>query len=172
MLKSKQIKRSSAARHLLLIKVSLAFFLLGISVVARRETTWPIISWILYSGYTARFRPPEPTASALELRAYTVDGDLHIVKPEQLLSVPYDSLSYDIVEQAFTDDDIDVRDASRAYLTGAVSKQIDAQIETIQAWTLSYPVEPLEVPPIQRQFPAAEVMIGSFLAEDTAQANE
>lgn len=167
--RSERIDRSSAAWHLLLVKLSLAFFLLGISVVGRRESTWPIITWILYSGYSARYRPPEPTASALELRAYTASGDLHVVKPEQLLSIPYDSLSYGIVEQAFAQADTNIRDDSRAYLIDAVSEHTDAKIETLQAWTLSYPVQPLEVPPIQRQSPASETMFGSFSREDAPQ---
>lgn len=172
-LESKRTGSSDSLLSLQLIKISLAFFLLGICVVGRRETTWPMITWILYSGGSPRFRPPEPSISIVELRAYTAAGDLHVVKPEQLLSIPYDSLSHDIVEQAFSDTDTPVRDESRRYLAGAVSRLIDAdsEIQTIQAWNLSYQIDPLEVPPIQRQSPATEMMLGSFSKEDSPKTN-
>ena len=164
---------SNALKALQLTKISLLIFLLGICLVGRRESTWPIVSWILYSGYSARYRPPNPSVSAVELRAYTVTGELHIVKPEQLLSIPYDSLSHSIVEQAFDDTDADLRDASRRYLMRAVSSLVRANsdIESIQAWKLTYAVEPLAVPPIQRQASTAEVMLGSFSEEDLIENN-
>ena len=126
---------SNALKALQLTKISLLIFLLGIAIVGRRESTWPIVTWILYGGYSARYRPPKPSVSAVELRAYAATGELHIVKPEQLLSVPYDSLSHSIVEQAFDDADADLRDASRRYLMRAVSNLVRAnsEIETIQA---------------------------------------
>ncbi|MGF1478319.1 MAG: hypothetical protein ACFB4I_02340 [Cyanophyceae cyanobacterium] len=129
---------SNALKALQLTKISLLVFLLGVGVVGKRESTWPIVSWILYSGYSARYRPPKPSVSAVELRAYTATGGSHLVKPEQLLFIPYDSLSHSIVEQAFDTTDTDLRDASRKYLMRAVSRLIRANsnIETIQAWRL------------------------------------
>lgn len=49
------------------IKISLLVFLLGICVVGKRKSTWPIVSWALYSEYSARFRQPEPSVSVIEL---------------------------------------------------------------------------------------------------------
>ena len=163
----------NALKALQLTKISLLIFLLGICLVGRQESTWPIVSWILYSGYSERYRSPKPFVSAVELRAYNATGKLHIVKPEQLLSIPYDSLSHSIVEQAFDDADADLRDASRRYLMRAVSNLIRAnsEIKTIQAWKLTYAVEPLAVPPIQRQVPTAEVMLGSFSEENLIESN-
>ena len=151
-----------------LTKVSLSIFLLSFCFIGKQEATWPLVSWVLYSGYSARFRTPEPSVSAIELRVYTKSGKIHIVKPEQILSLPYDSLSHNIVEQAFYNEDTEVRDASRRYLINAISKYINdsSKIESIQAWQLSYQVEPLTVPPIQVQAPTEEVMIGSFSKED------
>lgn len=167
-LKSKQANKSSSLQALQLTKISLIIFILGICVVGRRESTWPIVTWVLYSTYTDRFRPPKPSVSAVELRVYTATGELHIVKPEQLLTLPYDSLSHSIVEQAFNNTDIGVRDESRRYLINAVTNLVRAnsEIETIQAWKISYQVEPLEVPPIQVQAPDSEVMLGKF-SKDT-----
>lgn len=166
-LRAKQANKSSSLQALQLTKISLIIFILGICVVGRRESTWPIITWVLYSTYTDRFRPPKPSVSAVELRAYTTTGERYVVKPEQLLTLPYDSLSHSIVEQAFNDSDISVRDESRKYLMNAVSNLVRAnsEIETIQAWKISYQVEPLAVPPIQLQAPTSEVMLGKFSKE-------
>ncbi|MBE9129716.1 MULTISPECIES: hypothetical protein [unclassified Coleofasciculus] len=162
---------SNGIQALRLIKISLLILLLGTSVVGKRKSTWPLVAWALYSGYSARFRPPEPSVSAIELRVYTTTGDLHVVKPEQVLTIPRDSLSHKIVEQAFDDADIGLRNASRRYLMRAVSNLVrtNSEIKTIQAWNLSYQVEPLAVPPIQLQAPTSEVMLDSFSREDIAE---
>jgi len=166
---------SQSEQALLLIKISLVICLLGVAVVARRESGWPIISWILYSGYSERYQPPKPSVSEIELRIYTDAGDVHIVKPEQILSIPYDSLSYSIVKQAFNekDKDVSVRDASRKYLMQAISEFIstDSKIQTIEAWELSYQVEPLEVPPIEKNHPTSEVMLNRFSRENLIPSN-
>lgn len=163
----------NASQALRLTKISLLIFILGFGIVGKRKSTWPIVSWALYSGYSDRYRPPKPSVSAVELRVYTATGELHVVKPEHLLTVPRDSLSHKIVEQAFDDTDVSVRDASRRYLMQAVSNLVRANsdIETIQAWQLTYPIEPLAVPPIQLQAPTAEVMLGSFSEEDLVESS-
>ena len=160
--------QSNSLLTLRLTQISLLIFLLGIGIVGRRESTWPIITWVLYSTYTDRFRPPKPLVSTVELKVYTATGELHIVKPENILSVPYDSLSYDIVEQAFNDNNINLRDESRRYLLRAVTKLIrpDSEIKTIEAWKISYQVEPLKVPPIQLEAPMEKIMFGSCSQED------
>lgn len=167
-LESGRITNYNGLRALQLTKISLLIIVLGICVVGKRESTWPIISWALYSGYSARFRPPEPSVSATELRVYTTAGKLHIVKPEHILTIPYDSLSHDIVDNAFDDTNVVHRNASRRYLMGAVSQFIgdNSQIKTIEAWNLSYQVKPLTVPPIEKESPITEVMLGSFSQED------
>lgn len=169
----RHVNKSTALQTLRLTKITLLIFLLGICVVGKRKSTWPIVSWALYSEYSARFRPPKPLVSATELRVYTTTGKLHIVRPEHILTVPRDSLSHEIVEHAFDESDISLRDASRKYLMNAVSKLIhenliheNSEIKTIEAWEISYKVEPLAVPPIQLQYPISEVMLDRFAAED------
>ena len=171
--KQRYASNSEALNPLQLTKVSLLIFLVGICVVGKRKRTWPLVSWNLYSGYSERFHPPKPSVSAVELRVYTTTGALHIVKPEHLLTFPRDSLSHSIVAGAFDDTDVSVRDASRRYLMNAVSNLVrtKSEIKTIQAWELSYQVEPLAVPPIQSQAPTAEVMLGSFSEEDLIKSN-
>lgn len=90
------------------------------------------------------------------------------MKPEHVLTLPRDSLSHKLVEHAFNDADLSLRDASRRYLMHAVSKLLPkgSEIETIQAWKNTYPIEPLSVPPIESQAPTAEVMLGSFSEAD------
>ncbi|EAZ92850.1 hypothetical protein [Crocosphaera chwakensis] len=167
-LESKYVTNHNAQWALRLTKISLLIIILGVCVVGRKESTWPITSWALYSRYTARFRKPKPSVSVTELRVYTTAGNLHIVKPERILTIPYDSLSHDIVENAFNNTDINHRDASRRYLMQAVSNFIgeDTKIKTIEAWNLSYQVKPLTVPPIEKQSPTNEVLLGSFSQED------
>lgn len=165
--------KSNSLQALRIIKISLLIVLLGICVVGKRKSTWPLVSWALYSEYSARFKPPEPSVSDIELRVSTTTGDTHIIKPERIISITRDSLAHDIVKQAFDSKDLNLRDASRRYLMTAISKSIpqDSEIETIQAWKFSYQVEPLEVPPIQLQTPTSEVMLDSFSAEDLIESN-
>lgn len=165
---SEHTGKSNSLKALRIIKISLLVVMLGICVVGKRKSTWPLVSWALYSEYSARFKPPEPSASAIELRVRTTTGDTHVIKPERVIYITRDSLAHDIVQQAFNDEDLSLRDASRRYLIGAISKSIpkNSKIETIQAWKLAYRVEPLEVPPIQVENPASEVMLDSFSTED------
>ncbi len=167
-LKSENNSNSNSLLTLRLTKISLIFFLLGISIVGRRESTWPITTWVLYSEYTDRFRPPKPSVSTIELKVFTTAGELYTVKPENILSIPYDSLSFYIVKHALDDNDISIRDDSRRYLLRAIAKLIpkDSEIETIEAWNVSYRVEPLKVPPLQLQAPTDKVMLGSFSQKD------
>ena len=164
--------KANALRALKLIKIYLLLFLIGICIVGKTKSTWPMISWALYSEYSARFRPPEPSVAAVELRVYTETGKMYVVKPEHILTLPRDSLSHKIVEQAFNNSDLVLRDASRKYLLRAVSSLIDAnsEIKSIQAWSKSYQIEPLTVPPIKLQTPATEVMLGSFSQKDFTQS--
>lgn len=154
-------------------KISLALFLVGTSLAGKQKATWPMVSWVLYSHYSARFRTPEPSVSVIRLGVRTEAGTLHIVRPEQILTLPRDSLAHSIVEGAFESSDADVRTASRKYLVQAMADFLDTDsaIATIQAWKVSYQVEPLEVPPIQTQTPTTEVSLGSFSNRDLAENN-
>lgn len=156
-------------RALRAIKIALLVFLLGMFVVNKRKSTWPIVSWALYSEYSTRFQPPKPTALDLELRVYTAKGKRHIINPEQVLTTPRDSLSHDIIERAFTAPPAktEARMASRRYLVKALSQhlQIDG-IKTVQVWEMSYKVTPLSVPPFDREQPSRTVMLGSFSQSD------
>ncbi|MGB3296574.1 MAG: hypothetical protein WBB01_26610 [Phormidesmis sp.] len=164
---------SGALWALRLVKVFLLLLFIGICVVGKRKSTWPIVSWALYSEYSPRFRAPEPAVTVTELRVYTAAGDLRIVKPEHILTLPRDSLSHKIVEQAFNESDVGGRDESRRYLMKAVSNLLgkNSKAESIQAWHLSYPIKPLTVPPIQVGSPATEEMVGSFSAEDLIESD-
>lgn len=155
---------SSSARALQLMKVFLLLLIVGLSFAGKQESTWPITTWVLYSGYSARFRLPEPATSAIQIRIYTASDDLYIIKPEEILSLPYDSLSHSIVEQAFVGSDPQVKNESRKYLVKTLAKFIppDAEIKTVQAWELSYAVDALQIPPIDQENPAAEIMLDSF----------
>ena len=170
--KPEYLSNANPKRALQLTKIYLLLFLIGICVVGKTKSTWPMISWALYSGYSARFRPPEPSVSAVELRVYTETGELYVVKPEHILTFPRDSLSHKIVEQAFSNTDLNSQNASRKYLLRAVSSSIDAnsEIKSIQAWKKTYQIEPLTVPPIQLKNPTTEVMLGSFSDEDFIQS--
>ena len=173
-LTSKQdISSANALWALRLTKISLAIFLVGVCFVGKQKSTWPIVSWALYSGYSARFRPPPPTVFVTELKVYTESGELRVVKPESILTLPRDSLAHSIVEQAFSNTDTGVRDESRRYLMRAVSNLLgeSSEIETIQAWQLSYSIEPSAVPPIQVQAPTSETLLGSFSKADLVVMN-
>ena len=167
------VSNTNALRALRLTKISLVILLVGVCFVGKRKSTWPIVSWALYSGYSERFRPPPPDVSVTELRVYTESGDLQVVNPESILTLPRDSLALSIVEQAFDDTDVSVRDESRRYLMQAVSNLLgkSVNVETIQAWQLTYPIEPLIVPPIQVQSPTDETLLGSFSRADLTAAN-
>lgn len=171
--KQKSHTSSNSLLALKLTKIFILIFSVGIFVVGRRETTWPIITWILYSGYSDRFRSPKPSVSAVELRVYTATGERYTVKPERILSLPYDSLSHSIVAKAFDDTDIEVRDASRNYLINAVSRFLDtdSEIQTIEAWEISYEVEPLKVPPLHKENPTQKIMLGNFSLQDEVNAS-
>lgn len=165
--------KQTAWRALRLIKISILILSLGLTFVGKRKAGWPIVSWALYSEYSARFRPPEPVAIDTELRIYTTTGDMYVVKPEHVLTVPRDSLSHKIIEHSFNEDNVTLRNSSRQYLANALLSQLPqhSEIEAVELWEISYQVEPLSVPPFQAQSPASRVMLGSFSTKELAQIN-
>lgn len=148
--------------------ISLLIFILGICVAGKRKSTWPIITWSLFSSYSKRFQFPEEIISTTELRIYTKTGKSYVIRPEQLISVARSGLSKRLIANAFDDSNISVRNATRIYLVRRLRDYIPkgSNVEIIQGWKISYQVEPLALPPIRLEEPMSEVMVGSFYHRD------
>jgi hypothetical protein len=150
-------------------KAALLIILLGIGVVGRRRAGWPITTWPMYSRRETTF--PPSLASAVELRAISRAGEVYRLAPYYLFlrGTAAAGIAQQAIELAFVDGDRQRRKANRAYLTGVVADTLPGvDIAKIQGWRHEWTVEPLAQPPLDRNHPSREFMLGSFDTADYA----
>lgn len=145
-------------------KLLLLFFLAGICVVGKRKSTWPIITWSLYSTYRERFHYPRSTTSIRQLKVVTNNGEVYIFTSSNLISQPRDGLSSRLIDNAFDHTDMKNRDATRDYLTIIIHNHLPegSSIDYIEGEELYWQTSPLESPPIQRNSPSKKKTLGKF----------
>jgi hypothetical protein len=154
---------SSTRKELLLIKVALLFIGLSLCIVGKKIDTWPIVTWPMYSSDTVEFPPTR--AAVVQLRVTSGRGDLYTLAPWDLFPMERAVVAERVIEHAFDDSDGPLRNAHRAYLVNLVKRRLsNAEVKTIQGWRLHWDVDPLRLPPLERNHPLQEVLLGSFAA--------
>ena len=150
--------------QLQLTKAALLVILVGLCVVERRITAWPLVTWPMYCCSEKGF--PPPSASAIELRVTVRAGGMqHKVTPLDILSKGRNGVVERAMQSAFDDANTALRDANRTYLTKVVERILRAgPLDTVEGWRLEWAVDPLALPPLDRDHPVREVRLGGFSA--------
>lgn len=147
-----------------IIKISLALFLIALCIVGKRKTTWPLITWTLYSTYGESFQFPSQTASTVELRAFLSSGEVLTVRPETLITQTRENLSKRILNNVISQSNSEVGNSTQSYILSIFQEKIggDVEIEFVEVWEISYEVYPLKIPPLERDAPSKMIYLGSF----------
>lgn len=150
---------------LMIMKITLFILILGIAIVGKRQTTWPIITWSVYSTYSKGF--PDSKTEALELRVYSKSSDLYVLNPSDIMPRGRVRISQEILQYAFESYNSNLTNENRVYLAQTIPRILkDIDIESIECWKLIWKVSPLSVPPLHREYPDKEILLGSFLIDD------
>ncbi|MEQ8384033.1 MAG: hypothetical protein RH949_16895 [Coleofasciculus sp. A1-SPW-01] len=148
-------------RKLLLVKILLLLILLSMAIVGKRIRLWPIVTWSVYSTYSEEF--PASNVSTIELRVISSTGKTYTFSPPQLSSMERDNVAKKIIEKAFDDTDLDQEQSRTALVSMVQNKLFNIDIKRIEKWQIVWDnVEPLKVPPLNRNYPTQELILGSF----------
>lgn len=156
----------ASRRELRVTKVVLLIIVLGLCVVGKRYALWPIVTWPMYST----LMPQLPAAAcATELRVVSSRAEMYKLAPSDLIPMDRAGDADKSLEVAFNDSDHFSRDAYRVYLATLVRRALpDVEVETIQGWKVCWEVDPLAVPPLNRDRPVTETLLDSFTASPRA----
>jgi hypothetical protein len=158
---------TSKPPDLRLTKVSLALILLGMSVVGRRTSPWPIITWPMYSA--SRKPIPPPTTFEVELRAVDDTGRAHKLAPADIILAGREKVAARAIIEAFDPATPQpLRDAQRRYLAGVVLRRLpDARTVAIEGWRTEWEVDPFKLPPLDVHNPSRSFVFGRFVVSSS-----
>ncbi|MDJ0843611.1 hypothetical protein [Crocosphaera sp.] len=146
-------------------KIALFLFILGLPIVAKRITTWPIMTWAVYSTYSKGF--PDSTASIVEVRVHSKSGESYVLKPSDIMPRGRTRIAKAVLNYAFESDDPNLATANRTYLAQTIPRILNrTDIESVEYWQITWDVFPLNVPPLDRDKPSSENLLGSFMIDD------
>jgi hypothetical protein len=134
---------------------------LGVVVVGRSELHWPLTYWPVYS--TREDTLPPRAASRLDLRVTDSSGRVHPVELTRLFDQSRTVVAQTAIQQAFLVPAGADRERNRAYLARALADAYpELDITAVEAWRREWTVDPLQVPPLDRDRPRREIRIDSF----------
>jgi hypothetical protein len=152
----KKLSNTRTYKSLWLTKAALLVIVIGICVVGKRLTLWPIVAWPMYSTYAPKY--PPPTAEIEQLRVVSETDEVYRFLPADLLSFERHKTVQRLIKEAFSD-----RAKQRQTLTELVAHNLPGvEIKKIERWQLEWQVDPLALPPLERNRPDREIFLGSF----------
>ena len=148
-------------RTLRLTQLALAVVLLGFLLAGRSFKPFPIVTWPMFSTLTSPY--PGPVASQVDLRV--VDSSTGRVRARlnaaELVSLERNLVALEVIEHAFLDEDLSWARTHRAYLLRLVRIALPGvEIDSVEAWETAWEVEPLRLPPLTRDRPARQTLLG------------
>lgn len=139
----------------------LGLILVAFSLIGRRNAAWPIFLWEMYSLDSDRY--PPPTFSVVQLRVTDDNGQLHRLSASDLLAPDQHKLPQQAVEGAFAGQDLATQARYRRFLAVVAEQAVGtSELRCLEAWRLTWEVDPLAVPPLVREEPAQEQLVGRF----------
>jgi hypothetical protein len=158
------VEKPLAGQHARELRTNLAILiviLLALCVVGRKTQFWPIMTWPMYSTLTSQF--PTSEASIVELRVVTHDGQVLRITPRELFPKGHDKLSKWVIQDAFSGEVESRALANRRWLASAVRDRFPhTDVKSVEGWKIVWDVNPLAIPPLNRDVPAQEVLLGTF----------
>ena len=119
------------------------------------------MTWPMYSTRTTAY--PGPVESRVGLRV--IESSTGRVRarldPVELVSMERDVVAPAVIQHAFLQGNSASARAHRAYLLRLVRLALPGvEIDSVEAWQTEWEVEPLGVPPLTRDRPARQILLG------------
>lgn len=153
------------SKYLGWVKIIFIVFLLGLLVVGKRITFWPLVNWPMYSDWRTEF--PAASKSITELRVTHENGSVQKLLPSDILPFDRKNVAEMLIEKAFVKEDNQSRQSSRVAIKEILEKDKRfTDIQAIEAWQVRWNVSPLKVPPLERNSPEEKILIGAFEFKD------
>ena len=147
------------------IKAILLILVLGLPIVGKRVTFWPLVNWPMYSNWRTPF--PEPSRDMVEIRVLSESGQVQRLLPSDIMPFDRKNVAEILIERAFSEENTQSRTHNRIALLKLLESNPNFNnAKTVQAWKLRWFVEPLKLPPLERNFPEAESLVGTFEVKD------
>jgi hypothetical protein len=158
--------RDDRAR-LRLLEAALLASILGLLLVGGHPRFWPIMTWPMYS--LLRPATPGPEHAALELLVTERDGRVQRLLPYQLISIERDEVADALVEQALFDSIPAQRTAARQHIARLIRLALPrSDPMRAEVWRVYWHVDPLALPPLDRDSPSRRTRIGVLSFDGSA----
>ncbi|MEM1253566.1 MAG: hypothetical protein AAGI69_14130 [Cyanobacteria bacterium P01_H01_bin.21] len=94
-------------------------------------------------------------------------GQVQRLLPSDIMPFDRKNVAEILIEKAFSEENTQSRVHNRVALLELLkSNPAFNNAKTIQIWNLQWVVEPLKIPPLERNAPEKESLVGSFEVED------
>ncbi len=153
-------RRPGSVRALRRTQLALVLIILGYAAVGRSFKLYPITTWPMYSRRTTPY--PGQLQSRFELRVIERATGQLVARLDPVDLVSYErNVAPAVIRHALGSGDSASLRAHRAYLLRLVRIALPGvEIDSVEAWRLEFEVEPLELPPLWRERPAGQVLLG------------
>jgi hypothetical protein len=157
--------------HLLLVKGSLVLILIGMIIVGRRNGIWPVINWPMYARL---FEMPKPVASELRLDLVMADGLRKPFMMREIAPIGEHQIVAAMVQCTQTEEDPSVRKRCIRSIETLARRKVapDRAIRAIEMWEVQWDIDVLALPPLDRNHPDEQRLIGRLYPQRLSAPND
>lgn len=157
--------------HLLLVKAALVLILIGMIIVGRRNGIWPVINWPMYARL---FEMPKPVASELRLDLVMADGQRKPFMMREIAPIGEHKAVAAMVHCTQTTEDPSVQERCSRSIEALARRKVapDRAIRAIEMWEVQWDIDVLALPPLDRNHPDKQRLIGRLYLQRTSAPND
>jgi len=157
-------QRLGERKKLWIMKVAVILIILSFCVVGRGRRYWPFVNWTMFSAKTLDYPPDK--VSAYMYRIIDHAGQVYRLEPWTLMPFSRYAQVRSVTRRAIEEKHPRKRERYRVYLSRLVSHALPKITpKTIQVFRLTWPVDPLRVPPFDIKNPSKEVLLASLTVQ-------
>ena len=164
---SESHQRLDERKKLWIMKVAVILIILSLCVVGRRRTAWPFVNMTMYSSKNIYINDPPQRVFAYRFRIIDHADQVYRLKPCDI--IPFDRCSRvekSVISRAIEEKNPQLRERYRVYLSRLVSHALPKTTpKTIQVFQMTWPVDPLHVPPFDIKNPSEDVLLASLTVQ-------
>jgi hypothetical protein len=170
---SPAVAKQPAARgkrtRLLLVKASLALILLGMLMVGRRNGIWPVINWPMYAR---AFEAPPPVATEMRVDVLTADGRRAPFMMREFAPTGEHKEVAAVFLCSQQNPDPSVRAQCARAIDALARRSVPGQeVAAVEMWEVSWNTDVFALPPLDRDRPDAQWLVGRIEARDAAKVS-
>lgn len=157
--------------HLLLVKASLVLILIGMIIVGRRNGIWPVINWPMYARL---FEMPKPVVSELRLDLVMADGQRMPFMMREIAPIGEHQIVAAMVHCTQTEEDPSVQEQCSQSIEALARRKVapDRTIRAIEMWEIQWDIDVLALPPLDRNHPDKQRLIGRVYPQRMSAPND